>query len=44
MRNFIITSIILISIISCSLKTDDRGYSVKVGETAPKIDLESIRW
>jgi len=42
MRNFILTLIILICIFSCSLKTDDRGYSVKVGDTAPKIDLELL--
>ena len=42
MRNFILTSIILISIFSCSLKADDRGYSVKIGEKAPKIDLDLL--
>ena len=42
MRNFILTSIILISIISCSHTKDERGYSVKVGEKAPKIDLELL--
>ena len=42
MRKFILISIILISFISCALSSDERGYSVKVGDTAPKIDLKLL--
>ena len=41
MKKIILLSI-LVSFFSCSLKTDDRGYSVKVGDEAPKIDLELL--
>ena len=42
MKKVILISIILISFISCSHTSDDRGYSVKVGDKAPKIDLELL--
>ena len=41
MKKIILLSI-LVSFFSCSLKTDERGYSVKVGDEAPKIDLELL--
>ena len=41
MKKIILLSI-LVSFFSCSLQTDDRGYSVKVGDKAPKIDLELL--
>ena len=41
MKKIILLSI-LVSFFSCSIKTDDRGYSVKVGDKAPKIDLELL--
>ena len=41
MRKFILIYI-LSSFFSCSLQPDDRGYSVKVGDKAPKIDLELL--
>ena len=41
MKKIILLSI-LVSFFSCSIKIDDRGYSVKVGDKAPKIDLELL--
>ena len=32
----------LFSFFSCSQTKDDRGYSIKVGDKAPKIDLELL--
>ena len=42
MRKFILIYILLISFFLCSSSTDERGYSVKVGDKAPKIDLELL--
>ena len=41
MKKIILLSI-LVSFFSCSDSTDERGYSVKVGDKAPKIDLELL--
>ena len=41
MKKIILLSI-LVSFFSCSDSTDERGYSVKVGDEAPKIDLELL--
>ena len=42
MRKLILIYILLISFFSCSNSTNERGYSVKVGDKAPKIDLELL--
>ena len=41
MKKIILLSI-LVSVFSCSISTDERGYSVKVGDEAPKIELELL--
>ena len=42
MKKIILLSMLLVSFISSSHTSDDRGYSVKVGDIAPKIDLELL--
>ena len=42
MRKLILILIILISFVLCSHTSDERGYRVKVGDNAPKIDIELL--
>ena len=42
MKKIILLSMLLVSFISSSHTSDDRGYRVKVGDIAPKIDLELL--